>query len=118
MTPRGNYHSYAAFLVVAAVVGVASPAPARDPESLCAKQDAKRNMVKPGLGFFDPQQDGYVTKPGAVRVATCELRANGRTIFQRYDAGKVVVLRGFFLQGKRSGRWSKMARQSSTPADK
>jgi len=104
---RHSYHGgcTALLVLVAAVVGVASPARARDPETLCATQDANRlHISRPSLGFFDPKKDVYSKTPGGVRVATCELRVNGRTIFQRYDAGKVVV-HGFFLQGKRSGRW-------------
>jgi hypothetical protein len=81
------------------------PAVAREPESMCALQDAHRLELKPGIGFLEPGADVYARRATSTRIATCELRRGGRTIFQRYAATGKVVQRGFFLEGKRSGRW-------------
>jgi hypothetical protein len=80
-------------------------AAALDPEASCATQDAQRREFKPGTGvlyagdnlFRRERRDGE-------KVASCELRINGRTIFQTHEGGK-IVRRGFFLEGRRSGRW-------------
>jgi hypothetical protein len=92
-------------LAVLGLLASSGLAEARDPEILCAGTDAHRLEIKPRIMFYDPKADMWSRSAKGEPIASCEIRSrDNRTIFQRYEGGKVVV-RGFFLEGKRSGRW-------------
>ena len=94
-------------VVAAALAGasLALAAEPQDPEAACATLDAHRLEMKSEVNVLRPGVEVYTRPSGGERIASCEVRAQGRTIFQRYAGGNTVA-RGFFLQGKRSGRWA------------
>jgi len=95
----------AAVAVALAGASLALAAEPQDPEAACATLDAHRLEMKSDVNVLRPGVEVYTRPGGGERIASCEVRAQGRTIFQRYEGGNTVA-RGFFLQGKRSGRWA------------